>query len=99
MSATINIDKVSNNIFMILDGDDATPYDWDDMPEFVQEEEKWHDEVSVRFKTQEDLEKFARLIGQPNLIPRKKRRKTCWYPAYDIEQNRALFWVEEDAEG
>ena len=54
--STNNVDKVSNNIFMMLDGDDTTPYDWDDMPEFVQEKEEWHDEVSVRFKTQEDLE-------------------------------------------
>tara|TARA_B110000977_G_scaffold21090_1_gene25189 strand:+ start:1043 stop:1336 length:294 start_codon:yes stop_codon:yes gene_type:complete len=96
MSGTNNIDKVSNNIFMILDGDDKTPYDWDGMPEFVQEKDEWHDEVSVRFKNQEDLEKFAILIGQPNLIPRKKRRKTCWYPAYDIDQNRSLFWVEDN---
>lgn len=91
-----NVDKVSNNIFMILDDDDnTTPYDWDDMPEFVQEDKNAYEEVTVRFRNQEDLEEFAKLVGQMNIVPKKKRKKSIWYPAVDRNANSLLFWVED----
>lgn len=91
-----NVDKVSNNIFMILDEDDnTTPYDWDDMPEFVQEDKNAYEEVTVRFRNKEDLEEFAKLVGQLNIVPKKKRKKSIWYPAVDRNANSLLFWVED----
>lgn len=91
-----NVDKVSSNIFMILDEDDnTTPYDWDDMPEFVQEDKNAYEEVTVRFRNKEDLEEFAKLVGQLNIVPKKKRKKSIWYPAVDRNANSLLFWVED----
>ena len=91
-----NVDKVSNNIFMILDEDDnTTPYDWDDMPEFVQEDKNAYEEVTVRFRNREDLEEFAKLVGQLNIVPQRKRKKSIWYPAVDRNANSLMFWTEE----
>ena len=93
---TNNLDKVSNNIFLMLDEtDDTTPYDWDNMPEFVQEDKEVYDEVVVRFRNQEDLEEFAKLVNQPNLIGKNKRKKSTYFPAVDRKANSLLFWVEE----
>lgn len=94
--STNNVDKVSSNIFMILDDDDTTPYEWDDMPEFVQEANGAYEEVTVRFRNQEDLEEFAKLIGQPAIAgPKKKTKKSTYYPAVDRNANKLLFWVDE----
>lgn len=93
---TNNVDKVSNNIFMILDEEDnTTPYDWDDMPEFVQEDKEAYEEVTVRFRNKADLEEFAKLVGQMNIVPKKKRKKSMWYPAIDRNANSLMFWTEE----
>ena len=93
---TNNVDKVSNNIFMILDEEDnTTPYDWDDMPEFVQEDREAYEEVTVRFRNKADLEEFAKLVGQMNIVPKKKRKKSMWYPAIDRNANSLMFWTEE----
>lgn len=94
-----NVDKVSQNLFLILDDEDnTTPYDWDDMPEFVQEDKEAFEEVTVRFRCKEDLETFAKLVDQLNIIPPKKRKKSIWYPAIDRNANSLLFWVDETEE-
>ncbi len=56
------------------------PSDWQEqwrgMPEFVQERQREYAKIIVRFKTKEDLEDFARLIGQ-----RLNRKSQCtWHP-------------------
>jgi len=95
--ATNNVDNVSQNIFYILDEDETpTPYEWDDMPEFVQEDLNEYDEVTIRFRNKEDLEEFAKLIGQPNIVPKKKRKKSTWYPAVDRKANSLRFWVNDE---
>jgi hypothetical protein len=94
-----NVDKVSQNLFLILDDEDnTTPYDWDDMPEFVQEDKEAFEEVTVRFRTKEDLEAFAKLVDQLNIVPPRKRKKSIWYPAIDRNANSLLFWVDETEE-
>ena len=94
-----NVDKVSQNLFLILDDEDnTTPYDWDDMPEFVQEDKEAFEEVTVRFRCKEDLEGFAKLVDQLNIVPPKKRKKSIWYPAIDRNANSLLFWVDETEE-
>ena len=93
---TNNVDKVSSNVFMMLDDEDnTTPYEWDNMPEFVQEDKEAYDEVVVRFRNQEDLDAFAKLLDQPNLIGKKKRKKSTYFPAVDRKANSLLFWVDE----
>lgn len=50
--------------------------EWKDMPEFVQEKQTPFATLIVRFETQQDLEDFAKLIGQR--ITRKT--KSIWHP-------------------
>jgi hypothetical protein len=103
-----NVDNVSKNLFLLAEvinkdndwhnANGTTPYDWDDMPEFVQENKEAYEEVTVRFRCKEDLEAFANLIGQLNIVPPKKRKKSIWYPAIDRNANSLLFWVDETEE-
>lgn len=50
--------------------------EWQGMPEFVQEEQKPYAQVIVRFKTEEDMLDFAKLVGQKLT----KRTKSLWHP-------------------
>lgn len=89
----LNVDNVSKNIF-ILSGqeDEKTPYDWDDMPEFVQEENEAYAKITVRIRTEEDLQEFMKLMDQ-NITP---KTKSIWYPALDRFRNSLLRWMDEE---
>lgn len=50
--------------------------EWVGMPEFVQEKQKPFSQLICRFETKEDLEDFAKLIGQ-KLTP---KTKSIWHP-------------------
>ena len=50
--------------------------EWQDMPEFVQEQQKPFSKIIVRCETEEDLQEFAELIGQ-KLTP---KTKSIWHP-------------------
>lgn len=91
-----NVDKVSSNLFLIAEDIKATPYDWDGMPEFVQNEENPHEEVVVRFRNQEDLEEFAKMIDQANIVEKSKRKKSVWYPKLDRNANTLMFWMGDE---
>lgn len=88
----LNVDNVSKNIF-ILSGqeDEKTPYDWDDMPEFVQEENEAYAKITVRIRNEEDLQEFIKLMDQ-NITP---KTKSIWYPALDRFRNSLLRWMDE----
>lgn len=88
----LNVDNVSNNLF-ILSGqeDERTPYDWDDMPEFVQEEKEAYAVIKVRIRNEEDLQEFIKLMDQ-NITP---KTKSIWYPALDRFRNSLLRWMDE----
>lgn len=49
---------------------------WKSMPEFEQEKQEPFSKIIVRFETEEDLQEFARLIGQA-LTP---KTKSIWHP-------------------
>lgn len=50
--------------------------EWVDMPEFVQDRKKEFSKIIVRFDTKEDLDDFARLIGQRLTT----ETKSIWHP-------------------
>lgn len=50
--------------------------EWQGMPEFVQEKQEPYATLIVRFRNKDDLDEFARLIGQP-LTPKSK---SIWHP-------------------
>ena len=88
----LNVDNVSKNIF-ILSGqeDEKTPYDWDDMRECIQEENEAYAKITVRIRSEEDLQEFIKLMDQ-NITP---KTKSIWYPALDRFRNSLLRWMDE----
>jgi hypothetical protein len=57
--------------------DENDPFtEWVGMPEFVQEKQKPYAELIVRFRNEEDLQKFAKLINQKITL----KTKSIWHP-------------------
>jgi len=50
--------------------------EWHDMPEYVNENNPPFSKITIRFATEEDLNDFAKLVGQ-NLTP---KTKSMWHP-------------------
>jgi hypothetical protein len=50
--------------------------EWQDMPEFIQEDLTSKRKIIVHFRNDEDVEKFAELIGQ-KITP---KQSSLWYP-------------------
>lgn len=50
--------------------------EWLDMPEFVQEKKESYSKIIVRFNSEEDLQEFAKLIGQKLT----NKTKSIWHP-------------------
>jgi hypothetical protein len=50
--------------------------EWKGMPEFTQEKQKPHAQIVFRFNNEEDLQEFAKLIGQKLT----NRTKSAWHP-------------------
>lgn len=65
---------------------------WVGMPEFEQEENPTFKTLYVHFRSEEDYNDFAKLIGQ-NLT---KKTKSIWHPHLDRTQNSLLRWIEEE---
>lgn len=51
--------------------------EWQDMPEFVQEQKQPFAQITIRFENEKDLEDFSRIIGQKLT----KKTKSIWHPA------------------
>lgn len=84
--------KMSNNLFVLTEQEEyQTPYEWDDMPEFVQEDNDAYATISVRFRCEEDLRKFANLVEQVSIT---EKTKSIWYPI--LERNAASLsrWID-----
>jgi hypothetical protein len=89
-----NVNTVKDNLFMLAGMEETkTPYDWDDMPEFVQNDKQPYAEMTIRFRSEEDLREFAEMIEQNNL---SKRTKALWYPALDRTENSLLRFMEDN---
>jgi predicted RNA binding protein with dsRBD fold (UPF0201 family) len=56
--------------------------EWEGMPEFDQEDKTAFQSIHLHFKNQEDIDKFAELIGQ-KITP---KTRSIWYPEIEIER-------------
>lgn len=84
---------MSNDLFVITgQEEEQTPYDWDGMPEFIQEDNNAYAMINVRLRNEEDLRKFAALMEQPSI---NVKTKSIWYPI--LEKNAASLsrWIDE----
>jgi hypothetical protein len=60
----------------LFDEDNAWQQEWKDMPEFIQEKQTVYAQLIFRFNSEEDLQDFAKLIGQKLT----KKTKSAWFP-------------------
>lgn len=65
---------------------------WVGMPEFEQKDKNNYKTIYVHFRTKEDYEDFAKVIGQ-KLTP---KTKSIWHPELDRTANHLLRWIEEE---
>lgn len=67
--------------------------DWQGMPEFVCESLAPKFQLLVSFASQEDLDDFARAIGQPIVIHDGLRfNRSIWYPAQERRVIKTKRW-------
>ena len=69
------------------------PYEWYDMPEFVQEEKEAYAVFKVRIRNEEDLRAFAKLVEQPSI---STKTQAIWYPALDRNENTLLRYIDDE---
>jgi hypothetical protein len=50
--------------------------EWEGMPEFIQEKKEPHSKIIIRFANEEDLQEFAKMIGQKLT----NKTKSIWHP-------------------
>ena len=79
-----------SKLFKDLDINDVFN-EWQNMPEFVQEKQEPYQTIIVRFRCKEDVEEFAKLIGQP-LTP---KTKSIWHPVLVRGLNSHKRWRDE----
>lgn len=65
--------------------------EWKDMPEFVMEDLTPYRVVNVRFRCQEDVDEFERLMAQ-RITP---KQKTIWFPYAEPRKASHLRYVDE----
>jgi len=73
------------------DDDDQSTSEWTDMPEFVQPKQEEFAKVIVRFRNEEDLNEFQKLIGQIVTT----RTKSIWHPKLVRGATLQEVWVDE----
>jgi len=65
--------------------------EWKDMPEFVQEKQSPYAKIIFRFDNEEDLQEFAKLIGQKLT----SKTKSAWHPKLERGKNKTKRYVDE----
>lgn len=65
--------------------------EWNDMPEFAQEQQESYAKIVFRFENEEDLQEFSKLIDQQ--LTRKT--KSAWYPYKSHWRDSDYRWKSE----
>jgi hypothetical protein len=71
--------------------------EWQDMPEFVQEDQEPYRRLVVNFRNEEDIDAFAKLVGQ-EISRHTKKAMSIWYPARPLRRYAGLLYISEDEE-
>ncbi len=83
--------KNQDSLFESADMETVAEKEWVDMPEYVSEKKKPYTKINVRFRNNEDLKKFAKLIEQ-NL---NETTQTVWFPKLKIQEVANKVWEDE----
>jgi hypothetical protein len=65
--------------------------EWQDMPEFFQEDLTPYRVLNLRFRCEEDVQEFAKLVEQV-ITP---KQKALWFPHAEFRRASHLRWVDE----
>lgn len=87
-----NSDKLKKQQLKKLKNEDEWKKHWVGMPEFEQEEKPPYKKIIINFRTKEDYEEFAKLIGQELT----EKSKSIWHPKLEKDQNTLKRWIESE---
>lgn len=65
--------------------------EWKEMPEFIQNKKDSYAKIIVRFDNEDDLQEFAKLIGQKLT----NKTKSIWYPFKSHWGGIKKIWKDE----
>lgn len=65
--------------------------EWQDMPEFVQEDKTPYQQIIVSFTSEKDVKEFSQLINQKLTY----KTKSIWYPKQDIIEPKNFRYENE----
>jgi predicted DNA-binding transcriptional regulator YafY len=68
--------------------------EWQGMPEFTQEKITAYTEITVRFETKEDLDDFAKVIGQNLTI----NTQAIWHPKLQKGKHQVKRYFDSEEE-
>lgn len=66
--------------------------EWQGMPEFIQGKTTVYKEITVRFETKEDMNDFAKLIGQTLTI----KTHSIWYPKLQRGKHQVKRYFDDE---
>jgi len=73
-------------------GKDDWKEEWKDMPEYEMEDLTSKRKLFVHFRNEEDVQKFAKLVGQKI----SSKQKSLWYPEMPIRRYAGKLYIDED---
>ena len=82
--------RVSNETFRKRFNEINWKDEWQDMPEFEMEDLSSFRKIVVHFRNQEDIDKFAKLIGQ-----KITKAPSIWYPEWKKRRYADKRYVDE----
>ena len=82
--------RVSNETFRKRFNEINWKNEWQDMPEFEMEDLSSFRKIVVHFRNQEDIDKFAELIGQ-----KITKAPSLWYPEWEKRRYADKRYVDE----
>lgn len=78
----------------LLDIPSAWQEEWQDMPEYVMEDLRPYRVINVRFRNEEDVKEFARVMAQ-HITP---KQRAIWFPAMEHRRASHLRYVQGEPE-
>ncbi|MFN4975291.1 MAG: hypothetical protein ACK5GV_08610 [Bacteroidota bacterium] len=88
----IDFNDEEKNRLKLDEDEDEWKKHWKGMPEYDQPLQKPYKILQVNFKTKEDYDNFAKLIGQTLT----EKTKVIWHPQAEKTFNYLLRWVEDE---
>ena len=82
--------RVSNETYRKRFSEINWKNEWQDMPEFEMEDLSSFRKIVVHFRNQEDIDKFAKLIGQ-----KITKAPSIWYPEWEKRRYADKRYVDE----